>query len=514
MEQQQVNNKRIAKNTIVLYLRSLVVLGISLYTSRVILSALGIEDYGTYTLVGGIVYLLNFLNNALGSATSRFITYELGRGNNEKLKEIFATTITIHFILALIILIFSETVGLYIVNYTLNIPEDRMFAANWVYQLTLLTFFIGIMCVPYSATIGAHEHFSATAYFAIVEVVMKLIIVIVLPISPIDRLIMYGIYVMLVQLLMRFLYNWYCIKHFEEARWRLFLKKDQFKQMFSYISWSLFGNLAGAIELNLKGILCNLFYGVGLNAATSVAGRVNSVVMSFVSSFSSSINPQITKTYASENYEGSARLVYRGARFSFYIMMIMAVAVIINIDYVLHLWLEEVPEYTAMFVCFTLVSMTLRSMTGPITTAINATGKIMKLQLSAVISVLIGVPFTYIILDLGYPPYYIQIPAICLASVWLFYQLYILKQLVPIYSLRYFFFNVFLRCTAIFAGCLAIVYYIRSFFEDSFLTLIITSIISIVICGVAVAFLGMTKHERVVITTKAISMVKSRLHIG
>ena len=283
---------------------------VGLYTSRVVLGTLGVDDYGVYNVVGGVVAMLGFLNSAMTAASQRFISFELGTGNRERLKEVFSTSVLIHVVIALIILVLAETVGLWFLNHKINISADRMVAANWVYQCAILSFMLTVVSVPYNASIVAHEHMKAFAYISILDVFLKLLIVYILVVIPFDKLISYAILLLSVALVIRLIYGRYCALHFGECRFRLSWNKRLFKEMFSFAGWSIIGNLGFAIKDQGSNIVLNLFYGVSLNAARGIALQVNGVVSNFYQSFIMAINPQITKQYAAGNVEESVNLVY------------------------------------------------------------------------------------------------------------------------------------------------------------------------------------------------------------
>lgn len=382
MSSLESNNKRIAKNTILLYLRMLLTIVVGLYTSRVVLNTLGVSDYGVYNVVGGIVAMLSFLNSALTAASQRFISFELGRGDKDKLKTIFCTSVTIHAILAIIIFIIAETVGLWFVNTHLNIEPTRMTAANWVYQCSILTFMLTIVSVPYNSCIVAHEHMNAFAYVSILEVILKLLIVFLLLVINYDKLITYGILVLCVAFIIRLIYGLYCKRHFEECTYHFIFNKTLFKEMFSFAGWSVVGNLGFSFKDQVANVILNIFFGTVINAARGVALQVNGIISGFSSNFIMALNPQITKQYATGNIQNSMNLVYAGCRYSFYLLALVSIPVIINMDYILKLWLYNVPEYTSEFLKLALVAALINSIAQPLVTALQATGKIKIFQIS------------------------------------------------------------------------------------------------------------------------------------
>ena len=373
------NNKRVAKNTLFLYFRMILIMLVTLYTSRVVLAELGIKDYGIYNVVGGVVAMFSFLNNCMSSATQRFMTFELGRGDMARLKKVFAASLNIHITIGVIIVLLAETIGLWFVNHKLVIAPDRMTAANWVYQFSILTFCVNIIQVPYNAVLIAHEKMSVYAYISILEAFLKLGIVYLLVIVPADKLITYGILVFAVQLIIRGIYQVYCRRHYVESKFRLFWDKGLYKQMSGFAGWNLFGSVAWLLRDQGLNIVLNLFFGTAINAARGVASQVSSAVMGFISNFQVALNPQITKNYATGNIPEMEKLSYLGIKFSFLLLFTMAFPLCLNIDYVLHLWLVEVPDYTALFIILIMVESLAGNMFGvQLMTSLSATGKMLQ----------------------------------------------------------------------------------------------------------------------------------------
>ncbi len=504
------NNKRIAKNTLLLYVRMVFTIIVGLYTSRVVLQTLGINDYGIYNVVGGIVAMLAFLNSAMTSASQRFISFELGTQNHLRLKEIFSTSVTIHLIIAGIIFIIAETIGLWFLNTHMNIAANRMTAANWVYQCSILTFMITVISVPYNACIVAHEHMKAFAYISIVEVGLKLIIVYLLLILSTDKLITYAILVLIVSLIIRIIYSIYCKKNFEECTYQFKFKKALFKEMFFFAGWSLIGNLGFSFKDQAANIILNLFCGTAINAARGVALQVNGIISNFSNNFIMALNPQITKQYAAGNIKESILLVYAGCKYSFYLLSIISIPVMVNLDYLLSLWLGSIPPYASEFLFLALVAALINSMALPLVTAMQATGRIKKFQITICIIMLCELPLTYIILKMGYKPYIAMFPTITVTSIGLFARLILLKQLVPLYSIKYFTFNIILKNIAIGTICLTLATFIHKYFDNNnILNFIITSIISFIITIISIYIFGLSKNERSII----INRIKTKTNI-
>lgn len=327
------SNKRIAKNTLLLYFRMVLIIIVGLYTSRVVLNTLGVSDYGIYNVVGGIVSMLAFLNSAMVAASQRFISFELGTDDSERLKKVFCTSVSIHIVLALIIFLIAETLGLWFVNTHLNIPAERMGAANWVYQCSILTLMLTVVSVPYNSCIVAHEHMKAFAYVSILEAVLKLLVVYLLLVGAVDKLVLYAILVAAVAFVIRIIYGIYCKRHFEECTYRFVLDRKLFKEMFAFAGWSIIGNLGFSMKDQGSNIILNLFFGTAVNAARGIAMQVNGIISNFSNNFTMALNPQITKQYAAGGTKASMELVYLGCRFSFFLLLMIVIPVFINMDY-------------------------------------------------------------------------------------------------------------------------------------------------------------------------------------
>lgn len=490
------NNKRIAKNTLLLYFRMFITMAIGLYTSRIVLQTLGISDYGIYNVVGGIITMLSFLNAGMVASSQRFISYELGRNDIPRLKTVFCTSISIHLFIALIAFIVAETLGLWFINTQLNIDAERMTAANWVYQCSILTYMVNVISVPYNSCIVAHEKMSAFAYISILEVTLKLAVVFLLWVLPFDKLVVYAILILIVSVLIRFCYTIYCKRHFEECIYHFEFDKSLFKEMFSFAGWSIIGNLGFSFKDQASNIILNIFYGTTLNAARGIGMQVSGIVNTFSSNFSMALNPQITKQYAASNEEESRKLVYAGSRYTFYLLTLISIPVIINVDYILELWLGVVPEYTSYFLILSLISALLYAVSGCVTTAIQATGNVKKFQIGISVLMLLELPMAYILLHLGYPPYSVMYPTLLTYTIAIFFRFYLIKHMVSGYSFKYYILKVLIPCLFVFTLSLGICHAINDFFETSFLSLIYSTIISVIIILCLAFYLGMDVSER------------------
>lgn len=398
------SNKTIAKNTIFLYFRMMLTMVISLYTSRVILQVLGVDDYGIYQAVGGIVGFLSFVNNALSTGSSRFITFGLGENNPQKLKNIFSTTLTAHIGLAIIIAILAETVGLWFLHNKLVIATDRLGAAEFVFHLSILTAFFSLTQVPYGACIIAHEKMGVFAYVSIIEVTLKLLVVYLLTIGEFDKLKLYALLLCLIQIGLILFYRIYCIRHFEEAKFRLFIDLKLFKEIASFSGWSLFA--CSSIALNSQGILIllNMFFPPTVVAARAISLQVNSAANSFVSNFQMAANPQIVKKYAAKDYEGSKRLLLQTTKFSFYLMFLFCLPICLGAKQLLTIWLKIVPEYTVIFLQLVIIQSLFCVFDTSFYRALYAKGRLRENALISPTFGLIRFPIIYLLFKFGFSP--------------------------------------------------------------------------------------------------------------
>jgi O-antigen/teichoic acid export membrane protein len=506
MVDHSANNKRIAKNTMMLYVRMLFSMLVSLYTSRVILQTLGVEDYGIYNVVGGVVSMFSMISGSLSSAISRFMTFELGKGDKQKLKIVFSTSINIQVLISFIVVVLVEIVGVWFLNNKMVIPAERMVAANWIFQFSLVTFVVGLISVPYNAAIIAHERMKAFAYIGILEVLAKLGIVFSLMVAPIDKLIFYGLLLMLLSLVIRIVYGVYCKRNFEECTYSFVMDKPLLKEMFGFAGWNFIPN--GVYVLNTQGVnmLINMFFGVAFNAARGIAEQVNSAVMSFVNSFTMAINPQITKQYASGQYESMFLLICRGSKFSFFIVLLIALPIVIELETLLSIWLTEVPPSTVMFIRLTILSSIIQMVGNSQYVAIQATGEI-KLYTIVVTTIGFGVfPVTWICYKLGYSIeccYYLFIMLYFLIDIT---RIFFLKKLLNfpislfISQVVYKIFIVLLLSSVI----PMVVYY---FFDKGLFRLILVILTSVVSVLASVLIVGLTNGER----GKCLKLVKQKL---
>lgn len=503
MQDHSENTKRIAKNTLMLYGRMLFSMVVSLYTSRVVLNTLGVVDYGIYGVVGGFVAMFSLISSSLSSAVSRFLTFELGRGNKERLNKAFSTSLLIHIVLAIVVFIVAETVGVWFVNNKMTIPADRLYAANWVFQASILSFMFGLFSVPYNASIVSHERMSAFAYIGILDTTLRLMVVLFIAYSSwqFDKLIVYSMLLVAVSISLQCIYLIYCRKHFEECRLRISFDKEFWKEISAFAGWNFIGCTAQLLKDNGVNILLNIFNGPVLNAARGIATSVNTAVSSFAGSFMTALNPQITKSYASGDYEYMMFLVERGSRFSFYILMILAFPIILETDYILSLWLVQFPAHTVNFVRLVLILSLTDAISNPLITVQLATGRIRNYQLAVGGVLLLNFPLSYICLTLGYSPESIYIVAIIVSILCLVLRLFFLKQMVGLSIIKYYR-NVVIN--VLFVSCIALClpYIVHVFMNYGMLRFLIVTMISIISSISSILIIGCSRSERVLILSK------------
>lgn len=499
------NSKRIAKNTLVLYVRMFFTMAVSIYTSRVILHSLGIEDYGIYNVVGGLVGLFSMLSNTLAASIVRYINYALGKDDADYLKNIFSTSISIQVLLAAIVIILAESVGLWFLYNKMVIPDNRFVAANWCYQLSVLTFVINLLSVPYNSAIIAHEKMSIFAYVSIFEVSVKLLVAFIIVYNPIDRLVYYSMLLTVAAILVRLFYVIYCKRSFVECRYHFVWDKGLVKEMFSFAGWNMIGASASVLMRQGVDILLNMFFGPAVNAAKGVANQVNTAIHGFVSNFQTALNPQIMQNYASGNWDYMMYLVFKGTRLSYYILLVLSLPVIFTTDYILSIWLMEVPEHTALFVRLILILSLSDSLAGPLVTAMVATGKIRNYQIVVGGIMLLNIPLSYVMLKLGCIPEIVTVVAIVLSVCCEAARLIMLRPMIGL-SIRRFLKEVYFK--VIFVTVLASILPLALvfFMNDSFLHFAILFSVSFISVSVCILYVGCEKNEREFVYDKMLSI--------
>ena len=510
MSTSQINNKRIAKNTLVLYFRMLFLMLISLYTSRVILDALGVEDYGIYNVVGGFVSMFALISSALTSACSRFLNFELGKGDSERQNVVFSTAVTIQCGLAILVAVLSEAIGVWYVNNVMVLPLERLTAANWCFQFSVFNFCMNLITVPYNASIIAHEKMKAFAYVSIFQGLAQLGISFMVYYEPFDRLVFYALMLMILQFLIRYMYQVYCRKHFEECHYRFVIDKPLLKHMLSYSLWHLIGNGSAVLKNHGVNLVLNFFFGPAVNAARGLANHVDNAVNQFVSNFMMAMNPQITQSYSRGDLRDMFQLVNRGSRFSFYLLFVLALPVIINADYILHIWLKEVPAHTVAFVQLTLISMMITSVSKSLITAQNATGDVRNYQLIVGGILLLNLPVSYLFLCFGMEPEIVVVVAIVVEILAFLARMYMLPFTIKSFKPLLFIRDVILKCLVVIVFAVPIPVLIYIYMPENFYTFVLNVCVCILNSAMVIYYVGCNANERAIIVS-AVNKIKSKI---
>lgn len=422
----QAKSKTIVKNTGLLYFRMAITMLASLYTSRVVLDALGVVDYGIYNVVGGLTTMFLFINSSMSVATSRFFSYEIGKGNNKRLSIVYSQAVIIHYVIALFILILIETVGLWFLYNKLVIPESRLIAAEWVLHVVTVVSVLNILSTPDLSLIIANERMSSFAYISIYEVFFKLLISYLLTIWNNDRLILYALLLMIVQISVRLIYYLYCKAKFVESRGKIVFSKTIFNEMIVFAGWNLLGNLAVVTIDQGINILLNVFFGPVVNAARGIANQTSNYAMTFVSNIRMAVNPQITKSYVNRDKKYMFLLIRYSSISCYYVLLLICIPLFFFVEDLLEIWLVEVPQYTAIFFKLMLIYLIVNSLSNPLIIAIHSTGKIVKFQIVEGLLMLLTLPFAYILLELGLSPWSVYIAQIIVAVISQMGRMYII----------------------------------------------------------------------------------------
>lgn len=410
---------------------------VSLYTSRVVLETLGADDFGIYNVVGGVVVLFSFIQGAMATATQRYLNYELGKGDSDAVSRVFSMSMTVHIAIAILIVLLSETIGLWFLNTQMQIPPKRYEATQWVYQFSIITCCINILRVPYNASIIAYEKMSFYAYISILEVLMKLAVVYLLLLTDGDKLVVYSLLMFIVPVVVSVVYRQFCRTKFSTCNYHLFWDKSLFKEIFGFSAWSLFGSLANLGATQGINILLNIFCGVAVNAAMGLAQQVNSAVNQFITNFQTAFVPQIVKLYAKEEREEFIKLIFRSSKMSYYLILMIGMPVLLYARPLLSLWLHEVPEYTVQFTQLMIVFSMIDAVSGPLWNSVQATGKIRNYQILMASIISLNVPFAYIVLKLGFSPIIVLVIRVSLNLILHFVRIFYLKGVFDFPSWQY-----------------------------------------------------------------------------
>lgn len=493
-----INKHRIARNTIALYFRMFLTMAIGLYTVRIVLNTLGVEDFGIYNVVGGIVAMLTFLSGTMAAASQRFFAVEIANGNKQRLQQIFSLNLTIYWGIAIVVLLLSETLGLWFFKTQINIPAERMQAANCVYQFSVFSFIISIITIPYYSLITIKEKMSVYAYISILESIFKLLIVYLLVLFSYDKLQLYAVLSLIVTMFISSLYILYVKVKFQESRYRFFWEKNLFKEILNFAGWSLFGALASVFRNQGTNILLNLFFNPIVNAARAISYQVFNAINLFVQNFFTAIRPQILKSYNTGEKKEMMTLVFQSSKFSYYLIMVLSIPLLIEMPEILLIWLKELPEYVVLFTRLIVINAVIESLANPFMAAVQATGKISKYQAVTGGIILLNLPVSYLFLRFGYPPQITMIISIAISVASQISRILFMKKLLQM-SIQKYFSAVILPAFCV--TILAILFPISIYFwlTSSVTRLCLVIVLSIISSFLAIYMVGLTKNEKKVI---------------
>lgn len=501
------NNKRIAKNTLFLYVRMLLMMAVSLYTSRIVLEVLGVTDYGIYNVVGGIVSMLGFLNSSMSNAVQRFLSYEIGKGADGKVAHVFNVALLAHFIIALVVFVILELVGVWYLNNHMVLPPERLPAANWVLQCTIVTTLFSIIQVPYNGIIIAKEDMGIYAYVSIFEAVLKLLIVYMLLMGSFDRLKLYAVLMMVATVVVLMINRIYCIRTYDEAHYKFVRDKVLLKEMTSFASWNMIGEVAWVMTGQGVNMILNIFFGPAINAARGLADQVNAAVMRFVNNFQTALNPQIIKSYSAGEIDDMKSLLYIGTKLSYFVLFLLVLPIIFEMDFILGLWLHDVPEHTTLFCKLILISSLTACVSNLLAQVAKAYGKIRKYQIIVSLFLLLNFPFSYFILVLGASAEMTVVVNIVIQGILLFVRLLLIRPMIAL-SIKQFVLNVMIPIIGV-TGVAVVIplawkYYSNLSVTNSLITIILVLISTII----SIVYVGMNKYERMKIKDLIVNKTK------
>lgn len=510
MSKTSANNKRIAKNTLLLYFRTIIIMLVSLYTSRVILNVLGVEDYGIYNVVGGFVAMFSMISGALSASISRFITFELGRGDKKRLNQVFSMSVNIQVVITLIVLLIGGSLGGWFLNEKMNIPVERMAAANWVLYCSLLMFCTNLISIPYNACIIAHEHMNAFAYVSILDAFLKLAVCYMITISPFDKLASYAVLLAVAALVIRMVYGVYCKRHFVECHYRWSKNTLLLKQMFGFSGWSFLTNTCNIFNTQGVNILINMFFGVALNAARGVANQVEGAIMQFVYNFTMALNPQITKNYAVGNTSEMFKLVCRGAKFSYFLLLLFAMPMMFEAEQVLTLWLKIVPDHAVVFLRLTIIGSMINMLGNTGYTACMATGNIRRYVIIISGIGCLVFPLTWIAFKLGFSAASAYIVFILVYIGVTSGRLYVMKGLLQFPPMM-FVKDVVLKIATVTIVAVIVPLLIFKQMDSTFLRLVVTILVCTLSTCICIYTIGLTRNERIKVKGKVIDIINWKI---
>lgn len=495
-EESLKNSKRIAKNTMLLYFRMLLTMLVSLYSVRVVLDTLGIVDYGIYNVVGGIVIAFSFFSSTMASASQRFFAFEIGRGDFVQLKKTFSMMLIIYCLIAVIIVLLAETLGLWFLNYKMVIPSNRMNAVNWVFQFSIFSFVLTMFQVPYDAIVIARERMKVYAYLSILEVTLKLIVVYLLVIFPFDKLTTYAILMFVVTLIITWMYRIYCLRNFQESRFKYYWNKKLFREIIMYSGWSLFGAFASIFNNQGINIILNLFFGPAVNAARGIAYQISTTINGFVQNFMIAARPQITKYYAQRQYDEMLNLVFQSSKYSFFLLYLISLPFLLRTNFIFKIWLTTVPDYVVSFSQIIIITSLIESLSYPLMAAAQATGQIKNYQIIIGGCLLLNLPIAYVLVKIGYAPEATLIVILVNSVICLFLRLIILKKMIGL-VIKSFLLNVILPVLSVSILAFIFPYYINSKLTQTdffgFLLISFSAVVSTLFC---IYSIGLKNSER------------------
>lgn len=489
-------NKKIVRNTIFLTFQTLFVLFVSLYTSRVILKALGVEDFGIYNVVGGFVSMFAFLNTSMINGIQRFYNYELGKNGEDGLKRVYNTALSIQAILAITILILTETAGLWYINNIMVIPAERLVAARWIFQFSVISLVFVIMQVPYSSAVVAHENMGFYAVINMLDAVLKLAIVLAIPFFSADKLIVYGFLILLISIINWLLFYLYAKVRYKEINICKGFNSSQFMEMLSFSGWNLFGSFSGVMKEQGINMILNLFFGPVVNAARGIAYQVNGAMMGFVVNINTASRPQLTQSYASGNQDRSINLMYTMSKIGVVTLALFAVPVIYEVDYILNIWLDtEIPLHTNSFVQLVVINSIVLCLNPPVSFLVHATGKMRKYQVVSSLFSLLVLPISYIMLQQGAEPEYVFVLMIVFTMIGQWICVHILKQLIVFSEVDYVR-RVVLPLTLFLALIPILPLIPRLLLGESFFRLVLVSALSVISTGSIGYYIVLNQSEK------------------
>lgn len=483
-----------------LYIRMFFVMAVSLYTVRIVLNILGETDYGIYNVVGGIIVMLSFFNKTFASAAQRFFAYELGKKDDLKLNRTFCVLLLLFIIMSIIVVLISETIGLWFLNNKMTIPEDRINVARWLFQFSVASFVITLMAIPYQALIIAHEEMNVYAFMGILEALLLLISAFILYVTKewVDSLLLYGLLSLFSVLITQPFYYFYTRRHYKETKFHFCKDKDIFRQLFSYCSWTIFGTTSGIVRSHGINLLINTFFCPAINAARGIAYHVNNAINHFASNFHTAVKPQITKLYAQQELESAFSLVNKSSKFSFFLLLFLATPISVFAEQILNIWLVKVPDYTILFLRLVIIVALIDSLSNSLMTLAQATGNIALYQFVVGMILIMNLPLSWLFLFWGYPPQYTLYVAITMSFVALQGRLYILKKIVN-FPIQNFYISVLFRVLLVslisLAGNIIVFIYIYSQ-HPSFIIFLFSFILCIILSLLAIWLFGIDKNEK------------------